>query len=313
MSGCHLDLKLNNVTGMYSTYLTVKATRDFVKDNNHTHQLGFQPLPGFPHAMWENYTISPITIITTDKEHGSCNPWGDPHFTGFDLKKNYNVYEIGDFILYKSLNQKRPFEVQVRTGPCGGVQPCICAVIAREGNDVVEVDLCEKRPGVVEAPSVSFPTGHPLEGTTVSRDNKAGKIFYINFPSGTRIQVKTGIAHMDLDVQAPPDDFKAAEGLCGNWNGVEGGALRGGDGHLYTLTTVTNFTKSWQLPTGTSMFYQLPKYEQHLAPKFEYCSCNQGPVQCTKAGNGALNPNKVRKCVTLFILWSYTKGLIIDS
>lgn len=70
--------------------------------------------------------------------------------------------------------------------------------------------------------------------------------FQINFPSGTRIQVQTGIAHMDLDVQAPPDDFKAAEGLCGNWNGVEGGALRGGDGHLYTLTTVTNFTKSWQ-------------------------------------------------------------------
>lgn len=43
----------------------------------------------------------------------------------------------------------------------------------------MEVDLCEKRAGVVEAPSVSFPTGHPLEGTTVSRDNKAGKIFYV--------------------------------------------------------------------------------------------------------------------------------------
>lgn len=62
MSGCHLDLKLDNVTGMYSTYLKIKATRDFVKDNNQVHQLGFQPLPGFPHAMWENYTMTPITV-----------------------------------------------------------------------------------------------------------------------------------------------------------------------------------------------------------------------------------------------------------
>lgn len=62
MSGCHLDLKLDNVTGMYSTYLKIKATRDFIKDNNQVHQLGFQPLPGFPHAMWENYTIAPITV-----------------------------------------------------------------------------------------------------------------------------------------------------------------------------------------------------------------------------------------------------------
>lgn len=70
-------------------------------------------------------------------------------------------------------------QVQVRTWPCGSLHPCICAVIAREGNDVVEVDQCEKRAGVVEAPSVSFPTGHPLEGTTVSRDNKTGKIFSV--------------------------------------------------------------------------------------------------------------------------------------
>lgn len=57
-----------------------------------------------------------------------------------------------------------------------------------------------------------------------------------------------------------------------------------------------------RLPSGTSMFYQLPKYEQHLAPKFEYCSCNQGPVECTKAGNGALNPSKVSKCSVFLFL-----------
>lgn len=67
----------------------------------------------------------------------------------------------------------------MRTWPCGSLHPCICAVIAREGNDIVEVDMCEKRAGVIEAPTVSYLSGHPLEGTTVSKD-KSGKIFYVS-------------------------------------------------------------------------------------------------------------------------------------
>lgn len=72
------------------------------------------------------------------------------------------------------------FKVQIRTWPCGSYNPCACAVIAREGNDVIEIDMCEKRKDVVEAPTVSYPSGHPLEGTTVSR-NETGKIFYVRF------------------------------------------------------------------------------------------------------------------------------------
>ncbi|XP_056012796.1 von Willebrand factor D and EGF domain-containing protein-like isoform X1 [Ostrea edulis] len=300
LSGCHLDLKLDNVTGLYSTFFKVKATRDFIKDHNHVHEVGFQPIYDFTHPMWKNYTATPISIGTADKDHGHCLPWGDPHFTGFDYKRNYNVYGIGDMVLYKSLNQKRPFEVQMRTWPCGSLHPCICAVIAREGNDIVEVDMCEKRAGVIEAPTVSYLSGHPLEGTTVSKD-KSGKIFYINFPSGARLEVKTAISpgrrgkeklpYMNVDIQAPPDDFGGSEGMCGNWNGVVGDDLKGGDGKVYTPNRVADFTKSWTLPTGTSMFHQLPKYEAHLAPKFEYCSCKQN-VDCTKVGNGAINPSK---------------------
>ncbi|XP_061164836.1 von Willebrand factor D and EGF domain-containing protein-like [Saccostrea echinata] len=303
LSGCHLDLKLDNVTGLYSTFFKVKATRDFIKDHNHIHEVGFKPILDFTHPMWKNYTATPITIGTTDKDHGHCLPWGDPHFSGFDYKKNYNVYEVGDFVLYKFQNQKRPFEVQLRTWPCGSYHPCICAITAREGNDIVEVDMCEKRAGVVEAPSVSYPSGHPLEGTTVSRD-KTGKKFYINFPSGARLEVKTyisgGRTHkerlpvMNVDIQAPPDDFGGSEGLCGNWNGLPGDAFRGGDGRTYTLNKIADFARSWALPTGSSMFYQIPKYEQHLAPKFEYCSCKQGAVDCTKVGNGAINPSKAK-------------------
>lgn len=33
----------------------------------------------------ESYSI--FQIGTTDKDHGHCLLWGDPHFTGFDYKK----------------------------------------------------------------------------------------------------------------------------------------------------------------------------------------------------------------------------------
>ncbi|XP_061164841.1 von Willebrand factor D and EGF domain-containing protein-like [Saccostrea echinata] len=302
LSSCHFDLKFDNATGVYSTSFKIKATRDFIKDHNHVQEIAFKPIVNFLHPMWNNYTINPIKVGTTDKDHGHCTLSGDPHFRGFDYKKNYNVYEVGDMVLYKSKNQKRPFEVQVRTWPCGSYNPCACAVVAREGNDVVEIDMCEKRAGVVEAPSVSYPSGHPLEGTTVSRD-KSGKIFYINFPSGARLKVATAISKgrhgnehlpfMNVDVQGPPDDFGSSEGLCGNWNGDDGDDFLGGDGRLYKPSTVANFAKSWMLPGHSSMFYQIPKYEKHLAPKFEYCSCKTGTaVDCTKVGKGAINPSK---------------------
>nr|XP_034300140.1 von Willebrand factor D and EGF domain-containing protein isoform X3 [Crassostrea gigas] len=307
LSDCHYYLRLDNATGTYKTSFKVKATRDFIKDNNFVQEIAFQPIRMlFNNEMWNNYTPNPIMIGTTDKDHGHCLLWGDPHFTGFDYKKNYNVYEVGDMVMYKSKNQKRPFEVQIRTWPCGSYHPCACAVIAREGNDVIEIDMCEKRKDVVEAPSVSYPSGHPLEGTTVSR-NETGKIFYINFPSGARIKVDASHAYngahhhtteyspyMNIDVQAPPDDFGSSEGLCGNWNGDSSDDFIGGDNIQYQSSSVANFSKSWMLPANTSMFHQVPKYEQHLAPKFEYCSCKQGRVDCTKIGKGAINPSKPR-------------------
>lgn len=70
---------------------------------------------------------------------------------------------------------------------------------------------------------------------------------------------------------------------------------------LTILTLVCNF---YRLPAGTSMFHQVPKYEQHLAPKFEYCSCKQGQVDCTKVGKGAINPSKVRGSQSLrYKIW----------
>lgn len=61
---------------------------------------------------------------------------------------------------------------------------------------------------------------------------------------------KEQLPYMNIDVQAPPDDFESVEGMCGNWNGKEGEALRGGDGLLYTPNTVSNFSQSWKYVLG---------------------------------------------------------------
>lgn len=78
---------LDNATGTFKTSFKVKATRDFIKDNNFVQEIAFQPIRTFENQMFNNYAPNPIMIGTTDKDHGHCLLWGDPHFTGFDYKK----------------------------------------------------------------------------------------------------------------------------------------------------------------------------------------------------------------------------------
>lgn len=42
-------------------------------------------------------------IGTTDKDHGHCLLWGDPHFTGFDYKKRVKFH----IIIYHYVSQKK--------------------------------------------------------------------------------------------------------------------------------------------------------------------------------------------------------------
>lgn len=51
--------------------------------------------------------------------------------------------------------------------------------------------------------------------------------------------------YMNIDVQAPPDDFGSSEGLCGNWNGDSSDDFIGGDNIQYQSSSVANFSKSW--------------------------------------------------------------------
>lgn len=79
--------------------------------------------------------------------------------------------------MYRS--KVRDFEVQVRTWACGHYKPCICAVIVKEGNDIVQIDMCERRRNQIAAPEIKSLSSHPLEETTIDTD-RSGKSFYVS-------------------------------------------------------------------------------------------------------------------------------------
>lgn len=69
-------------------------------------------------------------------------------------------------------------QVQVKTWPCGHYHPCICALVAREGNDAVQIDMCEKRKNQHAVPELTILSERGLDGTTVERD-RSGKKFFV--------------------------------------------------------------------------------------------------------------------------------------
>ena len=73
------------------------------------------------------------------------------------------------------LYQFLTFEVHVRTWKCAAVT-CNCGVAAREGNDVIVVDMCKD--GVPRARFAS--KRKPAQGTSLTRD-KSGKSFLVGF------------------------------------------------------------------------------------------------------------------------------------
>lgn len=64
------------------------------------------------------------------------------------IYRQYENYQIGTFVLYRSTLW--PFEVHVRQWECGSVvqaASCVCGFVARDGGDVVTLDMCNGEMG----------------------------------------------------------------------------------------------------------------------------------------------------------------------
>ncbi|XP_056012961.1 von Willebrand factor D and EGF domain-containing protein-like isoform X2 [Ostrea edulis] len=311
-STCNYDIKLDPVTGKYLGSFKVIATKDFVSDGTRTHEISFKPITDFNHLVWTGYNVHPVHVTTVSSDHGHCNAHGDPHMLGMDYRGNTNVYVTGELTLYECKSASDPtkcLQVQVRTWPCGNYHPCICALVAREGNDAVQIDMCEKRKNQHAVPEVTVLSERGLDGTTINRD-RSGKKFFINFPSGARVVASTyvlsprGHPHekdgmIDVDIQAPPDNKGCGQGICGLWNDNPHDDLIGANGHHYSHSHVTEFAETWRIKPSESLFNHVLSYQPFYSTQHTYCTCSNGRTDCTKKSK---NPNKHNcngKCKTV--------------
>ncbi|KAJ8300117.1 hypothetical protein KUTeg_021636 [Tegillarca granosa] len=179
-SSCIYDLKYDLITGKYKTTIKVKATRDFVKDNDKVHELAFRPI------FSTNHDKRSREWIQVNERSVICY-----------VHRSYDVYKVGDFTMYKS--KSREFEVQIRNWECGGpYHPCICAVVAREGNDVIQIDICAKRENEPVAPQFKVLSKSPLDGTSINRD-PTGKNFYTNITTNiTYYTIEDVSIHLEI-------------------------------------------------------------------------------------------------------------------
>ncbi|XP_065651908.1 von Willebrand factor D and EGF domain-containing protein-like [Hydra vulgaris] len=255
--------------------LEVVATRDFVDDGDQ-HMLLKLTLPQQPDALdWNNHNkITEVQIKTIDVRTAICTSHGDPHITTFD-QVYYNHYYVGEYVFVQST--ARNFSVHVRTFACGSVS-CNCGVAAREGDDVIVIDMC--RNNVPQARFAS--TVEPQPGTLLSRDNN-GRSFKISFPSGAYVKFDSYGGYADIQVQASSDDFQNTLGLCGVFDKDRNNDMTAKDGKIYS--NQNQFTESWKLSSADSLFNFQPQKRQCLVSRVQkYCTCAENKVDCNFNG-----------------------------
>lgn len=270
--------------------IQILAQRDPKKDHDKNLALHFQQIfSGDAPPIFNGYNIPYLPIHSQDKDTSTCSCTGDPHCitldTHFTKKGSYiDYYKVGEFTMYESTAANRLFQVQARTWKCGHVT-CNCAIAAREGNDIVIIDICHGHYGKSFAQVIIPHKGTLTQGMVVSRDPE-GKHFLIDFPSGAQVKVDVYQNRLlNVWITAPEDDFGATQGLCGTFDGNRDNDLKHPDGTVDKIQTArmqaNSFVESWRIPVGSSMFDL--KENIPIAPKWNndiyYCECTQKKSQ----------------------------------
>ncbi|XP_066919363.1 von Willebrand factor D and EGF domain-containing protein-like [Clytia hemisphaerica] len=252
--------------------MKVAALRDFRNDGDKALKIKFK-IPITPNPLdWDCHpNIPDVTVLTKDVTTAQCQSTGDPHIRTFD-GRYFDHYKVGDYVLVKS--EARLFEVHVRTFQCWSVS-CNCAVAAREGDDVMVVDMCRDR-----VPRARFASTVEPQPGSIMEMSPNGKTFVFNFPSGASVKFQANSWGANVYVQLPPDDYGKTKGLCGIWNGDRSDDLTSKDGREFQGRGIANvgFTESWRFQTGTRdslFYYKGPTERKCLAERVRnYCSCN---------------------------------------
>merc|ERR1712072_366043 len=198
------------------------------------------------------------------RNHAICSSNGDPHPVTFDGQR-FDYYKIGDWAMVQS--DRRDFHVHARTHICWRVS-CNCAVVVKEGQDVISVNYCGNR----NDPFVGFLSKkEPLHGTGIE---KSGRTYRIVMASGATVELTVNMNRqalwINMKITVPDFDFKHIEGLCGSWDNN-----RGNDGGKHTV-------EKWRRNRANSLFFYKAKGGDVCLSK--KLLCNKGKKFIARGG-----------------------------
>ncbi|XP_061674890.1 von Willebrand factor D and EGF domain-containing protein isoform X2 [Syngnathoides biaculeatus] len=279
LSSCSVNLTgtpcQDGVCGRAVVHFT--AITDVVRDGNRTTNISVRPLVT-RNFVWNGYAPEPVQLKVQDVPSAYCYSFTDPHIVTFDGRR-YDNYQVGTFVLYRSA--RWPFEVHVRQRECGGSgaapTACACGVAARDGDDVVTLDMCNGDTGQTK-PRLAVKTRDLSKSGVRAHEAYQGRKVTLTFPSGALVRADVADWGLSLTLRAPGSDRGHTEGLCGTYDGQPDNDLR-----LSMETSgedLQAFISHWRLRPRSSLFDEVrPK---SLSPpnglsSHKFCDCTLSP------------------------------------
>ncbi|XP_015248179.1 PREDICTED: von Willebrand factor D and EGF domain-containing protein [Cyprinodon variegatus] len=283
LSSCKVDLTQGPcINGICSRNLIrFSPNTDFVRETERTSHISVKPIVT-QNFLWNGYSPEPVQITVNDVPPAYCYSFTDPHIITFD-GRYYDNYQIGTFVLYKSIRQ--PFEVHVRQWECGSLvhaASCVCGFAVKDEGDVITFDMCDGEMGETK-PHISVKSRHTSQSSFRISESYQGRKVTITFSSGAFIRADVSDWGMSLTVRVPGSDQNHTQGLCGTFDGRSDNDFHSAGGA--TLEHPQDFISEWRLPAGGSLFDSVPA-RVNTPNTHRYCSCQAVPLKPTQ-GSGS--------------------------
>ncbi|XP_045144587.1 von Willebrand factor D and EGF domain-containing protein [Echinops telfairi] len=286
LSSCHMDLhqtsSCENGTCSHA-FVYYTAIADFSRDGERITSILVDSIVS-EDFLWNSYIPDGIQIKVKDIPTAYCYSFTDPHIITFDGRA-YDNFKTGTFVLYKSVS--RDFEVHIRQWDCGSLHhpvSCNCGFVAKEGGDVVTLDMCSGQ----QHESRPYLFVKSQEETSTLRISEAylGRKVTIWFPSGAFIRADLSEWGMSLTIRAPSSDYKNTLGLCGTFDGNPENDFHDKKGIKIDnrLNDLVAFINVWRISPGQSMF-DIPPIPLTSSGKISYCNCSAGAASLHLSSN----------------------------